>query len=178
MLRTPPTRPVVQCLVPCLAYRPLPSRDCFMVHLCFTALSPPPPLPIFRPVSSLVSLSHALVQLVLAPPPSPRPTPPAPECRPPLLLVQVAGPTVVVLPPDVVDALCEMFGTAGSVTPLGSGRSNRKDPTLSRGLSHACCAPYVTHAATCCRVRRHATPCDGVRRCTSSPPIPPPSSVL
>ena len=32
----------------------------------------------------------------------------------------------------------------------------------------------VTHAATCCRVRRHATPCDGVRRCTSSPPILPP----
>jgi hypothetical protein len=47
----------------------------------------------------------------------------------------------------------------------------------------ACCVPLspcspplwvVTHAATCCRVRRHATPCDGVRRCTSSPPILPP----
>ena len=43
--------------------------------------------------------------------------------------------------------------------------------SLPMGCTTGC---VVTHAATCCRVRRHATPCDGVRRCTSSPPILPP----
>jgi hypothetical protein len=37
---------------------------------------------------------------------------------------------------------------------------------------------FVTHAATCGRVRRHATPCDGGRRCSESPPDLLPSSVL
>ena len=56
------------------------------------------------------------------------------------------------------------------------GRGRLQHKLFWQPFFHTYC--YVTHAATCCRVRRHATPCDGVRRCTSSPPILPPSSVL